>query len=64
MAIKLSFNNAKRLGFSIKGYVFYKGKNTPQPIFEKATKKTKKKREKKEYLELKDEGSIVKLKLN
>ena len=33
--IKMSLSSAKRLGFSIKGYVFIKEKTTLQPVIEK-----------------------------
>jgi hypothetical protein len=64
MKIKMSLKSAKRLGFSIKGYVFVKGKKTPVPVFEKRKQRAKKKSCKKNSVPLKEEGRIVRLDLS
>jgi len=60
--IKLPFSQAKRLGFSIKGYVFKKEKSTPQPVIEKSIHKPKK-RVKKDTIPLKQCGNVFRLDL-
>ena len=61
--IKLPFSQAKRLGFSIKGYVFTKEKSIPQPVIEKSNHKPRKRRVKKETVPLKQYGNVFKLDL-
>jgi len=61
--IKISIKDAKRLGFSIQGYVFTKEKKTPQPIIKKAKKRLRRKQIKKRTIPLKQEGNIFKLDL-
>jgi len=62
--IKMSISSAKRLGFSIKGYVFDNSSKVPIPVLKKAKRKVKrKKRSKKSRIELIEEGVICKLNL-
>jgi len=61
--IKMSIKNAKRLGFSIKGYVFTKEKNTPQPVIEKTKKRIKKTKNKTETIPFTQKGNVFKLNL-
>ena len=62
--IKIPISQAKRLGYSVKGYVFTKNKATPQPVIEKAkTRKKRVKKEKKETIPLIKEGNVYRLKI-
>jgi len=62
MAIKISISSAKRLGYSIKEYVFDNTSKVPIPVIEKA--KVKKREVKKENrVELIDCGIVCKLNL-
>ena len=64
MAIKISISNAKRLGYSIKGYVFDNTSKVPIPVIEKTKVRTKRGRVKKENrVELIDCGIVCKLNL-
>ena len=60
--IKMSLSSAKRLGYSIKGYVFDKNSKIPVPVLEKAKKPVRKKRNK-NRVELIEEGVICRLNL-
>ena len=60
--IKMSVSNAKRIGFSIKGYVFDKNSKIPVPVIEKAKKRVKRKRNTNK-VELIKKGIIYKLNL-
>ena len=63
--IKISVNSAKRLGFTIKGYVFTKNKKTPVPILERKTlNKRRKNKNNKEKIKLKKCGIVYKLDLS
>ncbi len=63
--IKMSLSSAKRLGYSIKGYVFDKSSKIPVPVLEKAKKPVRKRKIKrnKNRVELIKEGIICKLNL-
>ena len=65
MAIKISISSAKRLGYSIKEYVFDNTSKVPIPVIEKAKVKTKKrgKVKKENRVELIDNGIVCKLNL-
>jgi len=64
MAMRMSISSAKRLGFSIKGYVFDKSSKIPVPVLEKTKKSTKKTKQKQtRKIELIDEGIICRLNL-
>jgi hypothetical protein len=60
--IRLSVSNAKRLGYSIKGYVFLKDKKTPQPVIEKG-KQTGTKRKRNKSVKLVKSGNVYRLDL-
>ena len=63
--IKIPASQAKRLSFSIKGYVFTKEKTTPQPVIGKASPKRKdRKKTKSNTIPLKKEGNIFRLDFN
>ena len=59
--IKMSLSSAKRLGYSIKGYVFDKSSKIPIPVLEKAKKPVRKRNKNK--VELIEEGVICRLNL-
>lgn len=61
--IKMSLSSAKRLGYSIKGYVFDKSSKIPIPVLEKAKKPIRRKRSSKNRVELIEEGVICRLNL-
>ena len=64
MAIKISISSAKRLGYSIKGYVFDNTSKVPIPVIEKTKVRTKRGRVKKESrVKLIDNGIVCKLNL-
>jgi hypothetical protein len=60
--IRISIASAKRLGYSIKGYVFLKDKKTPQLVIEK-NKKTRTKRKRSKSVKLIKCGNVYKLNL-
>ena len=62
--VKIPISQAKRLGYSIKGYVFIKDKATPQPVIEKTKKRKKRiKKEKKETIPFIKEKNVYRLNL-
>ena len=61
--IKMSLSSAKRLGYSIKGYVFDKSSKIPVPVLEKAKKPVRRKKRNKNRVELIEEGVICRLNL-
>jgi len=61
--IKMSVSNAKRLGFSIKGYVFDKSSKIPVPVLEKTKKQIKRKKRTENTIPLIEEGIICRLNL-
>ena len=61
--IKMSVSNAKRIGFSIKGYVFDKSSKIPVPVIEKAKKRNIRKKRNTNKINLIDEGVICRLNL-
>ena len=61
--IKISVKNAKRIGFSIKGYVPVKGEAKLVPVIEKSKPKKKRKKQVKNVIGFKQIGNVYKLNL-